>query len=303
MYSFIIRIEGGRDCNLMHRILIIVFLAVIPAELQAQAVPYDQEPVRQVHWAMGAFFGTGWYQVDQNRSVFVFRIPPRQTIRESGFDENGKRKLGIEIQYPLTFGLHKLDDIPDFIDFDNYGTVSFTPGVQLEIPVNQRWSLRPYAHIGAGYENESKEWAGIWYGGLKSRYVLGENNKLRWSLLNAVYYAGYKPEFKSRGRYGSAMAGLEFNQPLGGLEFGGEPLRLNWHVTYNYLFDKLNFHIEDGRSESIQDQWEIGLALGNNSNRMKIWFMTFEHIGLSYKTSSNGQYKAISVNLRSPFTE
>jgi hypothetical protein len=98
------------------------------------------------------------------------------------------------------------------------------------------------------------------------------------------------------------MAGLEFNQPLGGLQIGGEPLRLDWHVTYSYLFDKLNFHIDEGRFESVQDQWEIGLALAKKNTKMKIWFLNFEHIGLSYKMSSNGHYKAISLNLRSPFT-
>jgi hypothetical protein len=281
---------------------IFLALVILPSPLLAQAVARDPEPVRQVHWAMGAFFGTGWYQVDNNRSVFVFRIPPRQTVRESGFDENGKRKLGVEIQYPLSFGLHQFDDIPDFINFENYGTITFTPGVQVEIPVNLNWSLRPYAHIGGGYERESDKWAGIWYGGIKSRYLLGESEKLRWSLLNAVYYAGYKPEYEERGRYGSVMAGLEFNQSMGSLTMGGDPLRLNWHVTYNYLFDRLNFHIADDRVESIQDQWEIGLALAKESKPLKIWFMNFEHIGLSYKRSSNGHYRAISLNLRSPFT-
>jgi hypothetical protein len=287
----------------MRRFLALLIVIALPSVPYAQdAAPID-DPVRQVHWAMGAFFGTGWYQVDQNRSVFVFRVPPRQTIRESGYDANGKRIVGVEIHYPLTFGLHNLDDIPDFIDYENFGTISFTPGVVLEIPVNQYWALRPYAHIGAGYEKESGKWAGIWYGGLKSRYLLGDSNRLRWSLLNSIGYAGYKPEFEQSGRYGSAMAGLEFSQPLGGLELSGEPLRLDWHVTYSYLFDKLNFYIEEGRIESIQDQWEIGLALANSRNRMKIWFMTFEHIGLSYKISSNGHYRAISLNLRSPFTD
>ena len=286
----------------MRCILIVLAICSLPATLQAQAVARDLEPVRQVHWAMGAFFGTGWYQVDKNRSVFVFRIPPRQTVRRAGFDEEGKRILGIEIHYPLSFGLHNFDDIPDFIDFENYGTVTFTPGVQVEIPVNQKWSLRPYAHIGAGYEVETNEWAGIWYGGIKSRYLLGDGEKLKWSLLNAVYYAGYKPEYKERGRYGSVMGGLEFSQPLGNLKLGGDPLRLNWHLTYNYLFDKLNFHIEEDRVESIQDQWEIGVALARQGGPIKIGFMTFEHIGLSYKRSSNGHYRAISFNLRSPFT-
>jgi len=287
----------------MSRFFTLFFLILSPLALSAQEAAPVQDAVRQVHWAMGAFFGTGWYQVDNNRSVFVFRVPPRQTIRQSGFDADGKRIIGVEIHYPLTFGLHNLDDIPDFIDYENFGTISFTPGVALEIPVNDWWALRPYAHIGAGYEKESGKWAGIWYGGLRSRYNLGDGDRLRWSLLNAIGYAGYKPEFEKSGRYGSAMAGLEFNKPLDGLQWGGEPLRLDWYVTYSYLFDKLNFYVEEGRIESIQDQWEIGLALANNKNRMKIWFMTFEHIGLSYKISSNGHYRAISVNLRSPFTD
>lgn len=289
--------------TLRNILMILAPLLIAPCLQAQQSAPLSEpEPVRQVHWAMGAFFGTGWYQVDKNRSVFVFRIPPRQTIRSAGFDEDGRRKIGVEIHYPLSFGLHRMDEIPDFIDFDNYGTVSFTPGVQLEIPVNEQWSLRPYAHLGAGFERETYEWAGIWYGGLKSRYRLGGNDRFGWSLLNSVNYAGYKPEFRERGRYASAMGGLEFNQLLPNRKLGGDPVWLNWHVTYSYLFDKLNFHIAEDRVESIRDQWEIGLALGKGDKPIRIWFMNFEHIGLSYKTSSNGHFKAISLNFRSPFT-
>ena len=280
----------------------LIFL-LFPLTVSAQAVPYQEpEPERQVHWATAAFFGTGWYRVDDNRSVFIFRIPPRQTVRRAGWSAEGERKLGIEIQYPVALGLHSLDDIPDFIEFDNYSTLTFTPGVQVEIPINRRWHLRPYAHLGFGYEGESNEWAGIWYGGIKSRYRLGESESLRWSLLNGIYYAGYKPEFEDRGRYASVMGGLEFNQPLGRFRIDGEPAWLNWHVTYSYLFDRLNFHIDEDNVESIEDQWELGLALGRGRKGVKIWFLTFEHIGLAYRFSSNGKYKAITVNFRSPFT-
>jgi hypothetical protein len=283
------------------RLLSVLFLTLISGEIAAQQLT-GAEPEKQVHWAVAAFFGTGWYSVDDNRSAYIFRIPPRQTVREAGWYANGKRKLGVEIQYPLALGLHKLDDLPDFIEFDNYGTITFTPGVQVEIPVNENWSLRPYGHLGFGYEKQSGEWAGIWYGGLKSRYKLGESERLRWSLLNAVYYAGYKPEFKDRGRYASVMAGLEFNQPLSRFKLAGDPVWLNWHVTYNYLFDRLNFHVDEENVESIEDQWEVGVALGKGQRKVKIWFLSFEHVGLSYKWSSNGTYRAISFNLRSPFT-
>lgn len=292
---------------MMRRCLSVSLLCLIALGLPPTAEPQDYaaqtDPVRQVHWAMAAYFGTGWYRVDDNRSAFIFRIPPRQTIRRSGWNEDGSRRLGVEIQYPLALGLHHLEDVPDFIEFENYGTLTFTPGVQVEVPVNDRWYLRPFAHLGFGYERESGEWAGIWYGGLKSRYRLAESERGRWSLLNGAYYAGYKPEYKQRGRYASAMTGLEFSRPLGNFRLQGGQAWLNAHLTYNYLFDRLNFHIDPENVESVKDQWEFGLALGRGAQGIKLWFITFEHIGLAYKWSSNGRYRALTINLRSPFTD
>lgn len=273
--------------------------------LAAPAVSNGQEkaePEKQVHWALAAYFGTGWYRVDENRTSYIFRIPPRQYLRESGWHENGKRKLGVEILYPVTLGLHQLDDLPDFLEFENYGTISFTPGIQVEIPVSDRWYLRPFGHVGAGYERESGEWATMWYGGLKSRYLMTEREKFSWSFLSAAYYAAYKPQFKNRGQYGSVMAGFEFDNTLGNLRWGGKQMWLNWHLTYEYLFDNLNFHVSEDEVVSVDDVWELGLALGTGNKKMKIWFLEFEHVGLSFKASSNGAYQAITFNLRSPFT-
>ena len=80
--------------HLLTALILVLVLGGMPSIVLA-----DNEAAKQVHWAMGSFFGTGWYTVDENRSVFIFRIPPRQTVRESSFDEYGKRKLGVEIQY------------------------------------------------------------------------------------------------------------------------------------------------------------------------------------------------------------
>jgi len=288
----------------LRSLLIFLLLHVpLPAVAQLQQAELQQaEPEKQVHWAMAAWFGTGWYQVDDNRTTYIFRIPPRQTVRTSGWHEDGKRKLGVEILYPVALGLHTLDDLPDFLEFDNYGTITFTPGVQVEIPVTDRWYLRPFGHLGVGYEKESDEWASIWYGGLKSRYLLGERERFNWSLLSAVYFGGYKPEYKNRGQYASVMGGFEFDNKLGELTWGGEQMWLNWHLTYDYFFDNINFHASEENVVSIKDQWELGLALGTGDKRMKFWFMGFEHVGLSFKMSSNGEYQAISFNLRSPFT-
>ena len=281
------------------KFLLIVCLLPAPAWAQLKGA----EPEKQVHWASAAFFGTGWYRVDENRRTFIFRIPWRQEVRSAGWDEDGERKLGIEIIYPVSLGVHSLDELPDFIEFDNYGTITFTPGVAVEIPLTDRWDLRPYAHYGVGYEDTSGEWAQIYYGGINSRYLLSQRDGLDWNLLNAVSYAGYKPEFKNRGHYGSAMAGIEAKQRMERFNIAGTPAWLNWHVTYDYMFDNLNFLVSEDEVVTIRDQWEFGLALSRGDSKIKIWFLQFEQLGLAYKISSNGKYRALSFNLRSRFED
>jgi hypothetical protein len=284
------------------RTVAILLLVLCPCALRAQTAEPPPNPEEQVHWAVGAFFGTGWYKVDDNRSVFVLRIQPRQALRDASLDADGQRKPGIEIVYPLSIGLSKLDDIPDFIEFDNYATLSFTPGVQVEVPINPAWSLRPFVNLGLGWEIESQEGAVIGYGGLKSRYRF-RDGRLRWSLLNGVYYAGYRPEFEDRGQYGALMAGLELNQPLDRLKHQGDSLDLNWHLTYHWYFDRLNFHSDADTFASFRDQWEMGVAIGKRDRPLDLGFLSFEQIGLSYRWSSDGRFNAITVNFRSPFTD
>ena len=70
----------------MRVLIILVVFCLFPAPLWAQ---YAQaEPEKQVHWASAAFFGTGWYRVDENRKAFIFRIPPRQVVRRLGHDRS-----------------------------------------------------------------------------------------------------------------------------------------------------------------------------------------------------------------------
>lgn len=281
-------------------LLALAALVLHPSPAPAQLLPPEPEPEQQVHWALGAFFGTGWYQVDDNRSVFVLRVPPRQILQEADAGASGRQRIGIELVYPVALGLSQLDDVPDFVAIDNYASISFTPGVELVLPVTPAWTLRPYLHLGYGWEKESGDDAVIWYGGVRSRYHLG-GQRHRWSLLNEVYFAGYAPASEDRGRYSAVMAGVEWEQPLGGLELGGDPLYLDWHLTYDWFFDPLKFDVDRFRVETVRDQWELGLALGRGDEPFEFGFLSFDHIGLGYRWSSSGEFDAIVLNFSSPF--
>jgi len=286
---------------LSHHYVIALFVSVImlgPGISSAQ-----ESPGESIHWAYAAFLGTGWYKLDANREVYVLRIPPRWYFKDSSIDESGQRQLGIEFHFPLTFGLHKLEQIEDFIDFDNIGSVSFNPGVEVEYPVSKRWHLRAYGHLGLGMEKDSGDSAWIFDAGIKSRFSF-QNGNLEWAVVNELFFAGYDETSSDSGSLGGLMAGLDFSHPIKWGSGTGSALKLDWDITYRWYENDLTFpstrtNISQG---SITDLWQIGVAIGKQDGPIKIWFMNFEHMGLSYRFNTDGSFRAITVNFRAPFT-
>ncbi len=257
------------------------------------------ESFNGMHWAFSAFFGTGWYEVSNSESVFILRAPMQQTWRTSSWQE-GQRELGVEFHYPVTLGLHNVDSFNDFTDVNNFGSLAFTPGIEVEIPVTEKWYLRPLVHAGWGKETNGGDAAWIYYGGIKSRFAPGLGD-LDWSVLNAWYYAGYHEDSGDSGSVSMAMAGAEFHHPLQASLANGDELQLNWYVTYSWLFDEAEFASKSGFNQTIHDQWELGFALAPRNRKFKIWFLNFEQLGLSFRASSDGEYRAVSFNASSPF--
>ncbi len=278
---------------------LLVFLTLGPRESLA-GEKSDFEPV---NWAYSSFFGTGWYQIKDARSVFVLRIPPRQTLRKSSISETGERKFGIEIKYPLTIGLHDVEDLGGIIENDNFGTVAFAPGVELEIPVNQRWYLRPFAHIGWGKELEVGDSAWIYSVGIKSSYTFPSRTKYEWSLLNSFYYAGYTPDRGRSDYLAVAEVGVELLHPLNNAKLIGRPIDLHWYLMYSFLGNELHFNLPDGSFDPISDQLEIGLQMSFRDGPFEFWIFKVHRLGLGYSFSSSGEFSAITFSMRSWFTK
>ena len=278
-----------------------VFVFFMMAGVPGLSIAQDAE-VEPVHWAYSSFFGTGWYQVESARSVFVLRVPPRQTLRESGFSDSGERKIGVEIHYPVTLGLHNIDNLPGLIEPDNFGTASFTPGVVWEIPVNERWYLRPSAHLGWGTDLRSDESAWIYYAGVKSQYSF-PRRKFDWYLHNSLYFAGYTPDKGKSDRLAVARIGVELRQPLSEETLVGSAMgHIHWTLMYSFMGNELHFDLPEGHFDPIDDQFEAGVALSFRKGPFKLWFIPIHSLGLGYKFSSNGQFKAITLTTRTWFT-
>lgn len=261
----------------------------------------QQTELNSIHWAYSSYFGTGWYQVSDIRDVYVFRVTPRWEVRETSFDD-GERSVGVEFRFPVTVGLDtfNLEDPTGIIDPNNLASVSFTPGIDVTVPVTRNWSLRPFTAVGWGTILGEADSAWTYWAGIKSKFAF-RHGKLDWALLNSVGYVGYSPSDGPSEDFWPIMAGLEFEYPMGEMKLGGDPLFLAWHGTYTAYEEDLDPVLADGSIDPITDQWEFGLAFGKRDERIRIWKLSFDRLGLAYRFSSSGDLQGITVVFRSIF--
>lgn len=271
--------------------------------LSTAGVAQDPGPT-SVHWAYSAYFGTGWYRVTGDRDVFVVRMTARWHRSEASVDSDGNRTLGYHFKLPVSLGLDSFDtdDPLDAVDLDNVTFLSLNPGIDIEIPVNRTWSLRPYASIGYGDELGGSQAAWTYWAGLKSRFSF-QAGKLDWHLLNQAGVVGYSPNDGPDDTIWPVMAGLEFDYPLGQSRTDGDQTLLHWYGTYTFFGNDLEFTAGQTIDKAIDDQWEVGVAIGRRNSPIPIWFLRFDRLGLGYRTSSNGDLKGITFVFRSFFDE
>lgn len=249
----------------------------------------DGQDVNLNHWAYASAFGTGIYLWGDEIKTYVIRIQPKYTKRILLKKYEDKRELFIEFIVPVTFGVQTFE-FKDIIEGDfptDIRQISFTPGVELEIPVSRRWALRPFGHFGWGTETGvEKESAWIYWAGLKSRWAFQAGN-FDFALLNGYAFYGYLPSDGSPDDMSVLTNGLELEYPLGNLTLHGDQLYLKTHlINYFYLdHDKL---MEYSASTIIDlgSEWEIGVSVGKKT-KMKIWFYKLDRIGLAYRFSKN----------------
>lgn len=278
-------------------LLVLVLLAAADASAQT-------EDVAAVHWAYSTWFGSGWYEVSDVQDAFVVRYTPRRSFSHAKLGEDGERKWGIEARFPITVGLNHfpLDDLPGSVDPENLASISVTPSAYLTWPVDDRWTLRPFAALGWGTLLDGDESAWTYWAGVRSRYMLLEGER-RLALLNSLGFVGYSPSDGPSDRFWPVMTALEFTHPVLRDAENGPTWELNWHLSYTFFQDDLDIVGRNLETEPISDQWELGLAVSRDDAPITIWRFDFDRLGLSYRISSDGELQGIGFVFSSIFDQ
>src|SRR5262252_7426090 len=162
----------------------------------------QQQPVTEeatlINWWYSATFGTGFYKIGPAVAT-VIRMPfsYRGQSMEPG-------SIGINLLAPVTVAAYHLNlhELNTFNLHEDVAAASVLPGAEVEIPMSERWRLKPFAQAGMGTQHTDPKLVAYMYtGGVRSLYRF-PGEEYRVSLGPALFAAGF------RVRDGSERQGL-----------------------------------------------------------------------------------------------
>lgn len=260
------------------------------AHAQTRAVQ-DQQDL--INWYYAATFGTGVYTAG-DRSVAVLQLPISRVLRPVG-----EGRYGLQLKVPVTFGFYDYAFDDAFVgDFpEQVSTVSVMPGLEWEMPVSRRWTVKPYFSGGLGQELSGRESALIYDFGIKSRFLLGQDKGVEFALVNSLTAAGYRPRGGPAQPFGVLVVGLDMVIPTN-LELFGRNAFIGFTPIYYYYFNKINFAEFNDAENRLKEQFELALSVMSR----KPWSLKYfdvDRIGLAIRSSN--QVFGVSLFTSLPF--
>ena len=263
------------------RLILLFALAVsaaLPAHGQTRAVQ-DQQDL--INWYYAATFGTGVYAAG-DRTVAVIQLPISYTLVPISED-----RYGLTLKSPVTFGFYDYSFDAVFVgDLPNQlSTLSVMMGLEWELPLNRRWTLRPYFSGGAGTELSGAESALIYDFGLKSRFVIAEDKGVEFALVNALTGAGYHPRNAPNQPFGVFAVGVDIVIPTNKVLFGRDAL-IGFTPIYYYYFNQLRFAKVNDADNRIGEEFELALSIVSR----KPWSLKYfdvDRVGFAIRTSKD----------------
>ena len=142
-------------------IFVAVAIALI-SEVGIFSARAGDDPDELFNYAFAIWMGSGAYKVKSADKRFaVLRAPFAYTLRQSRHDQAELRdKLGFRLLMPALVAIEDETDT----DF-TFGAAAFVPGLEVQIPLNEYWTLKPFGQFGAGQDTAGGDLQYIYGGG------------------------------------------------------------------------------------------------------------------------------------------
>ena len=214
------------------------------------------EEATLINWWYSATFGTGFYKIGPAVAT-VIRFPFSYRVQSM---EPGT--IGVNLLAPVTVAAYHLN-LHELNQFDlqqDVAAASILPGAEVEIPMTERWRLKPFAQAGMGSEfSDPKLVAYMYTGGVRSLYRFA-GDEYPVSLGNALFLAGYRVRDGSeRQGLGAFQLGLNMGTPWS-IPLWDGPAYLNTHFISTAYYSKLAFANPEPGQLAVYREYQVGFS-------------------------------------------
>src|SRR5687768_16983350 len=249
------------------RVLALALLACRPAAAQDQ----DLDPL------LFARSNDGQAAEETNlqaRGVQLYRIPLSLRLRRM----QGKR-WGARITFPVSVSAVRMTSTSDIGRFvHSLGLASIVPGFELEIPIEPRLRLRPFAEVGFGNSTASGGTEVLYGGGVRVMFVQPVR-RLHLTLGGSAMHRKPETSRETYNGHSTFEAAVDAQWPLG---FSiGERAARGGVYTIGRAFNGLEL-VRDDRDIVLTRQWEAGISFAT-APELRVWKVRLPWLAAGYQ--------------------
>ncbi|MCP4628931.1 MAG: hypothetical protein GY850_36305 [bacterium] len=253
------------------------------------------DPDELFNYSFAVWVGSGVYKVGgANKRFAVLRAPFAYTFRQAQYDKHKFRdRLGFRLLFPAVVAMEE-ETSTDF----TFGAAALVPGLEVQIPVNKYWTLKPFGQFGAGKDSAGGDLRYIYGGGARSlisfplkKFTLGIGNSL-------ILAEDKNAVTNDKNGFSMLEAGLDLRHPIN-LTFLNREIEAGVFFVTSHFINRVDFLEDSDDTERINRLYTIGLTLGS-PEPVSIWKITFDRVGVDYRWGSDG-FRGAGFNMGFPF--
>ncbi len=191
----------------------------------------------------------------------------------------GESTWGIKLRVAGTFTVRNLESLSD-LDLGGFKTSAFLAGVELLIPLSRYKTLRPFADIGVGKDDQTGETVFLVEAGALAELIFP------WR----EFFFSVEPAFRVNGQSGNELGATD-DRVQGLLHVEARHARHRMYggiyAETGYFLNSLDFLSVGGSPTDAQSAYEVGVTLGFFDIRPKIWFIRIPRISVGYRFSGD----------------
>lgn len=238
-------------------LLLTASAATCPTTAAQDEIALDPDDFR-VSYIYAAIMGTGTYKID-GRRITMLRMPFELTRREAEEDRPGLTwHAAVSIGYDAVTDNNWLERIFE----DDLVTLSAVPGFELQIPLNDTWTIKPLGNLGLMQDFTDGE--SIVMGVLGARGLATwrepQDWELRWGL--GLRLAGeYQLESKDTEGFTVLETGLDYRRDTD-YQILGHSIIAGTYVRYQRFVPVFEITSTPIGDSEIMSLVELGLSVG-----------------------------------------